>query len=223
MLLEDDPALGSGLKLTLEIQGFHVSWQKNLKSAIGDFREHKKDLFLLDWNLPDGTGLQMCEEIRKTDSATPIIFLTARNDEEDAVTALTQGANDFIRKPFGQQELIARIKRALREVETREEELRFGELQIKLNSRQVFIGQSSMAVNRREFDILSFLCKRANTVVSREEIIEKLNPEGEFIDRTIDSHMSHIRIKLKKYGAKNIRLSSVYGVGYKLEIGDAEE
>lgn len=221
LLLEDDPALGSGLKLTLEIQGFKVDWKRDLQEALAYLQESSSDLYLLDWNLPDGSGLDMCESIRKTDASTPIIFLTARNNEEDAVTALTKGANDFIRKPFGQQELIARIRRALQDFNLREEELRFGELTLKLKSRQAFLGQTPLIVNRREFDILSFLCKRANTVVTREEILQSINAGGEVIDRTIDSHISHIRLKLRKHGAKGLKLGAVYGVGYKLETVDA--
>ena len=217
LLLEDDPILGRSLKISLELQGFDVTWVTHLRLAYESVVFKSVDLFIVDWNLPDGTGLEFCKKIRETDTTVPVLFLTAKSEEETAVEAFAAGANDYVRKPFGQAELFARIRGSLREVSIREQELRFGDLRLFVDSRRAEVDGKVLEVNRREFDVLCCLVKRADTVVSREELIGKVDPESEIFDRTIDSHVSHVRSRLKTAGVKGLKIRSVYGVGYRLE------
>lgn len=219
LLLEDDPALGRGLKMSLELEGYKVQWATDIVSASRIESETSIDLFILDWNLPDGTGIDFCTKIRAKNTVVPIIFLTARVNEESAIRAFASGANDFVRKPFGQGELFARVKSALREPARREEQLRFGDLLILIESRKAYHGKQEVNLKRREFDILTYLVKRSGAVVSREELINAIGRDGEIYDRTIDSHVSHLRARLRDSQATSVQILSVYGVGYRLERG----
>src|SRR5205085_8663007 len=127
----------------------------------------------------------------------PIVILTAQSDEDSVVAGLTAGANDYIRKPFGNRELIARIKTALREPKKREENVHFGNVIVLRDQRRVIIDQHAIDLNRREFDIFNYLVQQGDSVVSRENLLQFLDREGEILDRTLDSHISHIRSKLK--------------------------
>jgi two-component system OmpR family response regulator len=115
LLVEDDPVLGRGLSVNLELEGYKVSWMRDLKSALQFKDENKFDLAILDLGLPDGSGLDFLKDLRKQDFQKPVLILTAKTDEDSVVVGLQDGANDYIRKPFGNKELLARIKTALRE------------------------------------------------------------------------------------------------------------
>ena len=217
LIVEDDPVLGRGLKLSLELEGYQVSWAMDLRTASRIETETSIDLFLLDWNLPDGTGLDFCTKLRTGSASVPVMFLTARTDEESAVQALTSGANDFVRKPFGQAELLARIKSALRDSVQRDEQVRFEDILILIKQRRVLFRKEDVDLGRREFDILLHLVRRAGEAVPREDLVALIDKEGRIFDRTIDSHVSHLRAHLARAHVHSVRISSVYGVGYRLE------
>ncbi len=110
-LLEDDPIVGKAIQLQLELESFKVHWAQSIQEARRVFSDHPSvDLFLLDVNLPDGEGYSFCQWLRAEGNNTPVIFLTARSDEESVLKGFSQGANDYIRKPFSHREVIARIK-----------------------------------------------------------------------------------------------------------------
>lgn len=147
----------------------------------------------------------------------PVIILTAQTHEDSVVEGLQRGANDYMRKPFGNKELIARIKAVLKQPLTKEEQIRFADLTILIDQRMLKYKENLIEINRREFDILLFLVQRAEKVVTREALIQGINKDSEIFDRTIDSHISHLRAKLKQNDITVIKISSVYGVGYRLE------
>ncbi len=217
LLVEDDPVLGRSLSVGLEAEGYQVSWAMDLASARSKNRQSAFDLILLDVNLPDGTGFDFCREIRDEGSRIPIIMLTARSDEDSAVTGLHMGANDYVKKPFGSKELQARIQVALKEPVLREQQIRYGPVLALLGQRKILIDKIEIDFNRREFDIFAYLLARPEAVISREDLISATNNEGEIFDRTIDSHVSHIRNKLKKLEVAGVAIQSVYGVGYRLQ------
>lgn len=223
LLLEDDPILGKNLKLSLELEGFQVSWAQDIQTAEKIETESSFDLFVLDWNLPDGSGTDFCARIRKKNTLVPILFLTARTDEDSAVKALTLGANDFIRKPFGQAEFFARIRANLKDTHVREEQIRFGDLLVLVSQRRALWNKEPIELNRREFDVLAFLAKKADTVVTREELLAVIDKEGLLFDRTIDSHLSHLRGRLRKAGISQLQIASIYGVGYRLEMTPSDK
>ena len=146
-----------------------------------------------------------------------MVILTAKIDEASVVEGLQAGANDYVRKPFGNQELLARISSLLRMNQAKGKELHFGELSISLESRKVLFGEQEVELHRREFDILVYFIRHAETVVTRQALLDLLDKDGEIFDRTIDSHISHIRSRFKQLQIQTIQISSVYGVGYRLE------
>jgi len=217
LMVEDDPVIGKGLKLSLELENFEVVWAQTLKNAEESLQEKKYDLVLLDLGLPDGSGLDLCKKLRASGSGTPIVILTAQGDEDSVVQGLQSGANDYIRKPFGQKELMARIQNAIRGPRPRDAQIGFMDLILYKDQRRVLYLGKELELNRREFDILCFLMESAELVVTRDSILQKLNKEGEIFDRTVDSHLSHIRSKLRQAGVESIQITSVYGIGYRLE------
>lgn len=216
LLVEDDPVLGRGLNVNLELEGYKVQWVRDLRSAL-QAKQTPFDLALLDLGLPDGSGLTFLKELRVTDPRKPVVILTAKADEESVVEGLQAGANDYVRKPFGNRELLARIKTALREPPPRDHSVRYGDLIVQLDRRKVVVGDKEVELNRREFDILHYFVRNAEAVVTREALIQALDKDGEIFDRTIDSHVSHVRSRLRQAGIHFIQISSVYGVGYRLE------
>ncbi len=217
LVVEDDPILGRGLKLSLELDGHQVNWARDLRTGSAANANEAFELVILDLGLPDGSGLSLCSSLRDAGSRIPIIILTAKTDEDSVVAGLTAGANDYVRKPFGQKELLARVRTALRAPLLREDQIRFGEVLLLKGQRKVMHQEREIDLNRREFDIFALLVDRAEQVVTRDQILNALDKNGEILDRTLDSHLSHIRKKFRSAGVQTIQISSVYGVGYRLE------
>lgn len=218
LLLEDDPILGKGLKANLELAGHRVAWETTLKTAHQRNDAEAFELMILDLNLPDGSGLSFCQQMRSKGSRIPILVLSARTDEDTIEACFDAGADDYIRKPFSQRELLARIKSALREPALRDEQIRAGPVLILVDQRRVLVDGVEVDLKRREFDIFTYLTRNLGAVVSREKIIEALSSGEDLDDRTVDSHLSHIRSRLKKSSVSHVQILSVYGVGYRLEI-----
>lgn len=222
LIVEDDPAIARGLQVNLESEGYQTDWANSLKQAFEKQNSQQVNLVLLDLGLGNESGFDFLKWMRDQGSRLPIIILTAQTDEDSVVQGLQLGANDYVKKPFGNRELMARIKAALREPMMRDEQVRIDPILILLEKRVVLFNQEPIELNRREFDILLFLGRRMDSIVSRETLIQSIDKEGEIFDRTIDSHVSHLRSKLKKAGVIELKISSVYGVGYRLERVSAE-
>ncbi len=217
LIVEDDPSLARAIQINLEAEDYKTSWATNLKDALRMNKAEKYDLVILDLGLGSENGMDFLVDERERGSRLPILILTAKTDEDTVVEGLQRGANDYMKKPFGNRELIARIKAILREPQIREEQIRYGEIVLIVDQRVVRLGEKQIALNRKEFEILHYLVQRAETIVSREQLLEKINRDGEIFDRTVDSHISHIRSKLKSSGAQTLKIASVYGLGYRLE------
>jgi len=217
LLVEDDPALGRSLQVAFENEDYAVTWVKDLRSAFRANEETKVDLVVLDLGLPDGTGLDLCKHIRSSGSRIPVLILTAQTHEESVLAGFSAGANDYVEKPFKPKILLARVKNALKEPIQRDEQMRFGDLLILSEKRRVFCHEHEIALNRREFDILNYLIGHAGSVVTRDSLVSSIDKAGEIFDRTIDSHVSRLRTNLKKGGVKDVAITSVYGVGYRLD------
>ena len=217
LLVEDDPVLGRGLSINLELAGYKVHWGKSLAEGAEILKNKILNLIILDLNLPDGNGISFLKTIREGNPRLPVIILTAKTDEDSVVEGLQAGANDYVRKPFGHKELLARIKTTLREPENKTSQVRYGELLLLNEQRKIMAGEVEVDLHRREYDILSYFIQHAETVVSRQSLLNFLDKDGEIFDRTIDSHVSHVRARLRQAQVKGIQISSVYGIGYRLE------
>lgn len=217
LLVEDDPVLGRGLSINLELAGYKVHWAKSLIEGSEIHQKSPLNLIVLDLNLPDGNGISFLKVVRESNAKLPVIILTAKTDEDSVVEGLQAGANDYVRKPFGQKELLARIKTVLREPESKQTQIRYGELLLLQDQRKIMAGDAEVDLHRREYDILSYFMEHAEAVVSRQTLLSFLDKDGEIFDRTIDSHVSHVRARLRQAQVKGIQISSVYGIGYRLE------
>ena len=219
LLIEDDPGIAKGLAINLELEGFSFLHADTLNKGLTFFSHGNFNLVILDLGLPDGSGFTFLESIRNQKNDTPVIILTAQTDEDSVVKGLEIGANDYMKKPFSNRELIARMKAVLRKPNSsiEEKKIQFESLTILIDQRRVWAGDNPIELNRREFDILIYFIERIDKIVTRESLLNLFDKEGEIFDRTIDSHISHLRSKLKKINGITFKISSVYGVGYRLE------
>ncbi|MCB9061712.1 MAG: response regulator transcription factor [Halobacteriovoraceae bacterium] len=217
LLVEDDPILGKAIFTALELEGNNIIWAINLEQGRGYLSQKTFDLALLDVGLPDGNGIDFCGEVKEKFPHLPIIMLTAVVDEDSVVKALEIGANDYIRKPFGNKELIARINATLKVTDTNPTQVEYQGLKVDLEKRKVFYRGEEISFPRRQIDVLYFIMANSEKVITRESLINYLDKDSEIVDRTIDSHISQIRKNLKKCNISSIELNSVYGVGYRLE------
>jgi len=218
LLLEDDPLIARSLQMSLSYEGFDVRTGTTLAQARELTQSTLFDFFILDVNLPDGTGFDFCSEIRAHNENVPIIMLTAKTDEESAVNGIGLGADDYVRKPCGSQELAMRIHRLLERKVKIKRILAFGSLQMDLNKRVVSGSINELSLGRKEFEILKLLMQKQGNVVTREEMIKALGEDSGVYDRTIDSHLSHLRKKFRTALISDVSINPVYGVGYRLEV-----
>ncbi|MBX9768766.1 MAG: response regulator transcription factor [Bdellovibrionales bacterium] len=202
LLVEDDPILAGMLVEGLSAEGFLVSKAGMLSEARIAIKEGRFDLVILDLILPDGESFSLIKEI-KDRMSVPVIFLTVKSDEETIVRAFREGASDYIRKPFGQRELVMRIKRLLPP----------SQLILDKETNTVKLARHRICLGRKEFEIFSILVQKNGDLVKREEIEAIF---GSIDKRTVDSHISHLRIKLSPL-SKVFNIRAIYGLGYRLE------
>lgn len=216
LLVEDDPQISRTLKINLGLNGFHVTLASSISEALIKFSKDEFHMILMDIGLPDGSGLDLCKTIRETNTEIPILFLSARTDEATVVRGITLGADDYIRKPFGTEELKIRMNKILKRLPS-SKSICFGDLKIEIDKRLVTIHDKVLSLGKKEMEILIILAKRAGDVVTRETILNMIQETSEIFDRTIDSHMSHLRKKIREHAGDCLQINSIYGVGYRLE------
>lgn len=219
LIVEDDPQIAKVLQLNLKLEGHEVEHAERMDDGLGKAMQQTYDALLLDIGLPDGTGLDLCQKLRESGSDVPILFLSARTDEATVVKGINLGADDYIRKPFGTEELKARLNKLLRKAPPGLKSLSFKGLAVDLGRRLCVFEGRPISVGRKELEILTLLIKSGGDVVTRERILSGLEGGDELYDRTIDSHMSHLRKKIREVAGERLKIHSVYGVGYRLEEG----
>lgn len=219
LVVEDDPAIRRGVAHSLRFNGYEVAEAADEAAGLAAAAE-PFDLLLLDLNLPGGDGLEILKAVRARSGATPVIILTARADEEDRVKGLKLGADDYVVKPFGALELLARIEAVLRRSPSRPaDELRIavpGGL-LDLGTRELrFDDGASTPLSEREAELLAFLARNAGRAVSRDEILAqvwRLNPDA-VETRTVDMHVTRLRAKLRDDAAEPRIILTLRGRGY---------
>jgi len=225
LIVEDEPSLVFTLTDTLENEGYQVHVVTEGNKAVNAVQEIHPDLMLLDLMLPGKSGYDICKEVRDLEFTFPIIMLTARDQEIDKVTGLTIGADDYITKPFGVKELLARIHARLRRIndyEKRSEpihEFQLPPYSIQLQeSRVVKPDGDTSALTAREVELIRYLLRRANEPVSRDQLLEKVwRYEYSTNTRTVDVHISKLRAKIEVQPEEPRYLVTLHGVGYMLK------
>lgn len=212
LLVEDDPVLATGLILSFELEGYDVIHAKNGKESQRAIEEHRFDLFILDIGLPDISGLDLARELKRSFPETPLIFLTAQTDEDTVVRGLEMGGNDFIKKPFSHRELLMRIKVQLRS-NAWSEQLQLYGFELYPERREIHYQNSPLPLNRRQYEILSYLLRHEGRIVTRDKLMNNEDAS----DRTVDAHISQLRKVLNKHKIGYIEINSIYGSGYRLE------
>jgi two-component system response regulator RegX3 len=231
LLVEDEDSIALPLAAALEREGYATRVTGSAPEAIALAAELQPDLVLLDVMLSDGSGLDVCREVRRH-SSVPIIMLTARGDETDRVVGLELGADDYVVKPFSARELVARIRAVLRRVPdaaaeaaaatSAPHEIRAGGLTVDVAQRLVLLDGEELALTRREFDLLALLASNAGTVLTRERLIDEVWDTNWFgSTKTLDVHISTLRKKLGDDAADSRYLHTVRGVGFRFAAPDA--
>lgn len=221
-LLEDDEFQANALIVWLEAVGHEVgSWQ-----TCADFRtaleKESFDLLILDWILPDGSGLDVLDWIRKQMNwQTPVLFVTQRDKEEDVVTALQHGADDYMAKPVKPLEMLARITALARRAQSQgqiTDIYEFGPYKLNSTTRSVEWGGRKVDLTHKEFDLTLFLFRNLGRLISRGKLLESVwGTSADLNTRTVDTHISRIRNKLGLSPENGWKLSAVYQHGYRLE------
>jgi DNA-binding response OmpR family regulator len=217
LIVEDDPQITKILNLNLKISGFATDSAVTFQGAWDKINNEHFDLILMDVGLPDGNGLDLCQKVREAGNDVPIMFLSARTDEATVVKGIKNGADDYLRKPFGLEELKVRINKFIRKISPALHIINYGALSIDPTKRIATIMGEAVSLGRKELDILMLLARKAGDIVTRENILNTLYDNVDLYDRTVDSHMSHLRRKIREVAGLSLQITSVYGLGYRLE------
>lgn len=218
-LIEDDPDTVEIVRLYLKQEGYQVVVTQDGLEGLRLARELEPDLIILDLMLPKLDGLAICREIRE-ESWVPIIMLTARVEEDDRLIGLNLGADDYVSKPFSPKELVARVKAVLRRsdpevVEREPQQFSFGEISVDLNLHEVKVQDELVPLTPAEMRLLTLLIREPRRVFTRQQIIDGVfGNDYESVDRTVDSHISNLRRKLRVGTERYIQ--TIHGVGYRL-------
>jgi DNA-binding response OmpR family regulator len=222
LLVDDDAKTVELVKLYLDRDGYQVLTAYNGLEALRLARQSYPDLIVLDLMLPDVDGLEICRTLRR-ESAVPIIMLTARTTDQDKLTGLDLGADDYVTKPFSPKELLARVRAVLRRLpgERSPGEISTGRLSMNFATREAWFGGRLLSLTSVEFKLLGILAKEPGRVFSRSSLIqEALGYDFEGFDRTIDVHILNLRRKLEADPSHPNYIKTVYGVGYKFVGGE---
>jgi two-component system OmpR family response regulator len=224
LIVEDDKTLLDVLKYNFAKEGYRVLMASDGVEALGVARKEHPDVIVLDVMLPQMSGFEVCRVLRK-EMSTPILMLTARDEEVDRVVGLDIGADDYMTKPFSMRELMARVRALLRRSEMAETAasaakagIKIGDIDIDTARHQVMLNGKLLNLTPKEFDLLLFLATNKGLVFSREQLLEKVwgfDYPGD--TRTVDVHMRYLREKIEADPARPTRLLTVRGVGYKME------
>jgi DNA-binding response OmpR family regulator len=220
LVVEDEPAIADLVRMHLTRAGYGVHVERDGPTALAAIRRVRPAAVILDIGLPGMDGIELCRRLRAEGDWTPVLFVTARDDEIDRILGLELGADDYVTKPFSPRELVARVGGVLRRAQGTPDQLarplEIGQVRLDPSAHRVFVGPAEIALTATEFDLLAFLMRRAGRVFSREQLLSEV--WGYAVSaggRTVDVHIAQVRAKLGS--ASPIR--TVRGVGYSVETG----
>lgn len=225
VIVEDEPSLVFTLQDTLENEGYRVFIAETGQEGVDIVKKEKPDLMVLDLMLPGMSGFEVCEKVRAMDYTFPILILTAKDQEVDKVTGLNIGADDYMTKPFGVKELLARIKARLRRAETYGKAKPVTDVQldpIHIDLKKAVAhhpDNGDVELTTREVELIRYLVAHANEPVSRDDLLENVwRYEYSTNTRTVDVHISKLRSKIENHPDDPTYLVTLHGVGYMLKM-----
>lgn len=224
LIIEDEPAMQLGLRDNLELESYQVEIAGDGEAGLSKIKTGAFDLVLLDVMLPKLSGFDVCKSARAAGIRTPIILLTARGEEIDKVVGLELGADDYITKPFGVRELLARVKAILRrsrneKVVENETKIAIGRLLIDFATFRAEANEEEVRLSHKEFEILSYLLKNKNQIVSRYALLENVwGYEEQITTRTVDNFIVRLRQKIEANPNHPRIILTVHGSGYKMVL-----
>ena len=220
LLVEDEIAIRKMLTFSIERAGFLVSQAENSVSAKKLILENTPDLVIVDWMLPDLSGLELIRYLRREDlySKLPIIMLTAKANERDKIIGLEGGADDYITKPFSTKELIARVKALLRRYTSEEETITINDLKINISKHLITHKNQPLKLGPTEFKLLHFFMTNPDRVFNRNQLLNSVWGQNVFVEeRTVDVHIRRLRAILEDYGISGY-IKTVRGFGYRFSV-----
>ena len=223
LVVEDEPGIQELLRITLERAGYGVRCTASSEMAEPILRTWQPQLLILDWMLPGESGLDWCQQLRrsKRDQHIPVIMLTARGEEADRVLGLDAGADDYISKPFSPRELLARVRALLRRMHPADPAslLSAGRLHMDIESHQVHADQQTLTLGPTEFKLLRFFMEQPTRVFSREVLLDRIWGHQVYVEtRTVDVHILRLRKALEPAGCDHY-VETVRGFGYRFRAG----
>ncbi len=224
LIVEDEPPLIEVVRYNLEKEGYQVSVAEDGKRALNKVRESIPDLIILDWMLPELSGIEVCRQLREDPDSKdiPVIMLTARGEEADRLKGLASGADDYVVKPFSPAELLARVRAVLRRSTSSapDETLTYRDLTMDLGAHKGLRNGRSLHLGPTEFRLLRVLLKRPGRVFSREQLLDLAWGRDIYLEaRTIDVHIRRLRKQLNGPGEADL-IRTVRGAGYSLDSGE---
>ena len=220
LIIDDDEDLSMIISDMLESKGFEVSCAVSSEEAFDVLSERSFDLILLDINLPDSDGFEICRQLREV-SNVPVIFASARTSETDRITGFDIGGDDYLPKPYSMKELLSRINALIRRTygsSTGEKVVTFGKVSVNITSRTVTRDGKAVNLSLREFDLLAYLCEHMNEAITKDKLINEVWGAFSMVEpSTLTVHIRWLREKLENDPAKPAYIKTVWGMGYILE------
>jgi DNA-binding response OmpR family regulator len=217
LVIEDDPGILRTVADNLRFEKYEVIAAMDGETAYVLQQQQQPDLIVLDLMLPRMSGLDLCRKLRAEDVQVPVLVLTARGEEADRIAGLDTGADDYVSKPFSMPELMARIRALLRRSSpTLAATLKFGDVEVDFRRHVAVRAGRALDMTRKEFALLRFLASREDSVVTRDELLNKVWGFDAYpVTRTVDNHIAGLRAKLEPDPAQPIYILTIHGVGYK--------
>ncbi|RKL66698.1 DNA-binding response regulator [Salipaludibacillus neizhouensis] len=227
LIVDDEESILTLLQFNLEQAGFQVTTAMDGKLGLEKAMQNAYDLIILDLMLPEIDGLEVCKELRQNKIMTPILMLTAKDDEFDKVLGLELGADDYLTKPFSPREVVARVRAILRrsgkqsstnETEVKSLKLTIGDVNIFPENYEVYLKDEPLELTPKEFELLVYLVNNMGRVLTRDQLLNAVwNYEFVGDTRIVDVHISHLREKIEPNTKKPVYIKTIRGLGYKLE------
>lgn len=223
LIVEDEPSIVTLLQYNLKQHHFKIDVASNGLEAIQKVNQKSYDLIILDVMLPEIDGIQVCKYIRNEQALTPILMITALNQEEDMIKGLNSGADDYMTKPFSPRELVARIQALLRRAkaqqanQSEEESVMVGELKAFPEKFEVYLREEQLKLTRKEYELLIYLMRHKELVLSREQLLNEVwDYEVAGDTRIVDVHIARLRQKIEEDNTQPKYIQTVHGFGYKI-------